>query len=78
MAWNVPRTAGVGDVYTSPWYNADTRDNFRYFKGLDGPVEIEDDLDVAGVLSVGGVGGQFTPTGYVGEQVRHNCPNQAF
>lgn len=30
MAWTAPRTANVGDVYTSAWYNADTRDNLLY------------------------------------------------
>ena len=66
MPWNTPRTAGVGDVYTSAWYNADTRDNLRYIKGLAGSVEIEDDLALTASLSVAGeldVGGSFTLNG---------------
>lgn len=32
--WTIPRTAAVGSIYTSSWYNTDTRDNLGALQGV--------------------------------------------
>jgi hypothetical protein len=56
MAWTSPKTANVGDVYTSAWYNTHTRDNLSYLKAaptIDGDVTLASSLIISTLTPAG-------------------------
>ncbi len=55
--WNSPITWVAGEVVTAAQFNENIRDDLRYIKGLDGAVEIEDDLTVPNLITAGNVDG---------------------
>ena len=46
MSWTAPRTWVAGEVVTAALMNTHVRDDFRYLKGLDGTVTLDDGLDL--------------------------------
>jgi hypothetical protein len=44
MGWTSPRTWNVGEIVTKALMDLHIRDNFRYLKGLDGAVSLDDAL----------------------------------
>src|SRR5215475_7585752 len=45
MTWTNPRTASVNDVFTTPWYNAEIRDNLLWVvRPLVPPITTEKDV----------------------------------
>lgn len=57
MAWSTPYTATTGDLITASIWNTYIKNQQRYLKGLDGAVEIEDDLTVPNLITPGNVDG---------------------
>jgi hypothetical protein len=47
MAWTTPQTFASAEVVTASKLNLNVRDNLRYLKGLDGPIELEDRVSIA-------------------------------
>jgi len=54
MAWTTPRTWVTGEVVTASIMNTHIRDNLRYIKGLDGAVQIDDNIVFPGAQTVDG------------------------
>lgn len=46
MAWSSPKTWASGEVLTAAALNMHVRDQLRYLKGLDGPVQIDNNVTV--------------------------------
>ena len=59
MAWTNPKTMGTEIAKSSDW-NTYVRDLLRYLKGLDGDVQLDDDLDLQNkyLKNVGAAGAQ--------------------
>lgn len=55
MAWSTPRTWTVGELLTAANFNTFIRDQQRYGKGLDGPVQFDDNITFPGSETVDGV-----------------------
>lgn len=44
MGFTIPVERDIGELISKSIWNTDIKDNLRYLKGMDGPVEIEDDI----------------------------------
>lgn len=53
MAYTTVPTIVSGDPITAAWGNTYIRDNFRYLKGTDGAITLDDALTIAGGLTAG-------------------------